>query len=318
MAESKREYRYIQFPLCLLQLTYEKPYHGFDLIISYGIINYSQKFSYTIEEVGRQLMYAYYRNQKMIQADLLKTMQRYIDNEELTIEENYCGFGTGGKNFDPFAFEDCELLTLFERDEKFKEAAIIRYQIQQAAKSLNIQIGSIDKTIKRYNEGLKIKYSFEQRFGKDSEVSLKIGMAFKLRDSQIDLDLFRANLAIKSKIGTKDFATISKPEIVSRMIGCKSVEAFNHCKAEKHLKPTVEKYSKRYQMNKILDKLVERRFIMYLSKQGERSIYVSKYIEPENLKKLIEKPDTKTNILNRRKAVSATLFNNKSTTSLQQ
>ena len=102
------------------------------------------------------------------------------------------------------------------------------------------------------------------------------------------------------------------------MIGCKSVEAFNHCKAEKHLKPTVEKYSKRYQMNKILDKLVERRFIMYLSKQGERSIYVSKYIEPENLKKLIEKSNTKTNILNRRKAVSATLFNNKSTTSLQQ
>lgn len=310
MAESKRNDRYIQFPLCLLQLTYEKPYYGFDLIISVGIGNYSQKFNYCIDEVGRQLMYAYYRNRSMIQTDLLRTMQAYIDNEELTIDEDYNGFGTDGK-FDPFAFEDCELLSLFERDEEFKQAAIIRYQIQQAADSLNITIGSIDKEIKQYYEGLKIKNSFEQMFGKDSQVSVKTDMAFKFRDSLEDLDLFRAYIGVKSKIGMKDFATTSKPEILSRMIGCKSKEVYEYYKTKKHLMPTVEKYSKRYHMDKLLDTLVERRFIMYLSKPKVSVIYVSRHLEPEKLGEAIRKTNVKPNLKRRMKVVSESLFNSK-------
>ena len=155
MDKPKREDRYIQFPLCMLQKTFEDPEKGLNLIINFGIVNYSQKFSYDISEVGRQLMYAYYRNQGMIQADLLKTMERYIDSEQLSIDEDYNGFS--GTSFDPL--EDSELLSLFESDTKFKDAAIIRYQISQAAESLDVKINSIDSVIQGHQKGLKIKDS---------------------------------------------------------------------------------------------------------------------------------------------------------------
>jgi hypothetical protein len=166
-----KEAPYIQFPLCLLQNTYGDSTEGFNLILNFGIVNYSQKFDYNITEVGRQLMFAYYRKQSLIQADLLKSMEEYISNGKLSIDDTYYGFS--GANFDPL--EGCELLNLFESDSIFRDAAIIRYQISQAAESLGKLNFNIDHVIKGHQKAVRIKESFEQKFGSDSWPSAKPG-----------------------------------------------------------------------------------------------------------------------------------------------
>jgi hypothetical protein len=303
MEVSNRDDRYIHFPLCLLQTTYENPVKGLNLILGFGIVNYAKKFDYTITEVGRQLMYAYYRAKHLIQADLYKTMERYIANEQLTIDEDYNGF-VGGK-FEPDNLSD--LLSLFESNDEFKQGAIIRYQITQAADSLNIKIGNIGNIIINYHEGQTIKNSFEQKFGSDSLASVKPDMLFEFRNSLNDLDLFRAYIGIKSMIGQRNFISTNKPAILSRMLGCKSKSAFEHYSKDKNLMPMVAKYSKRHNMDKLLLTLAARGFIMYLSKPKVSVIYVSKYMELEQLGQLIRETKSKQNLKSRMKAIAASL-----------
>ena len=93
----------------------------------------------------------------------------------------------------------------------------------------------------------------------------------------------------------------NKPAILSRMLGCKNKASFefyttNKYNKDKSLLSTVAKYSKRYQMDKLLLTLAERKYIMYLSKKDTRFIYVSKYMEPEELKDLINYTKEKQNL----------------------
>jgi hypothetical protein len=130
-------------------------------------------------------------------------------------------------------------------------------------------------------------------------------MAF--RDAKVDLDLFRAYIGIKSMIGQRTFISTNKPAILSRMIGCKSKAAFQHFSTDKNLMPTVEKYLKRYHMDKLLFALAERRFIMFLSKPKVSIVYLSKFMQPEDLARLIRDSKSKQDLKNRMKAVTASL-----------
>jgi len=294
---------YIQFPLCLLQSTYGNSTEGFSHILNFGIVNYSQKFDYNITEVGRQLMYTYYRDKRMIQADLLLAMKGYIKKDKLTIDDDYNGFS--GANFTPD--NESELLSLFESDSIFRDAAIIRYQISQAAESLNIKIYDIDSVIQGHQKAVKIKESFEQKFGSDSWPSAKPGQIIAFRDAKTDLDLLRAYIGIKSMIGQRTFISTNKPAILSRMIGCKSKAAFEQFSNDKNLMPIVEKYSKRYHMDKLLFTLAERGFIMFLSKPKVSVLYLSKFMQPEDLGKLILDAKGKQDLKKRMKAITASL-----------
>ena len=137
-------------------------------------------------------------------------------------------------------------------------------------------------------------------------------MLWQFIDNPKDIDLFRAYIGIKSMIGRRNFISSNKPAILSRMIGCKNKAAFefftaNRYNKNKNLLPTVEKYSKRYNMDKLLLTLAERKYIMFLSKKEVRVIYLSKYMEPEELGKLIKETKERQNIKQRIKNVTATL-----------
>jgi hypothetical protein len=71
------------------------------------------------------------------------------------------------------------------------------------------------------------------------------------------------------------------------MIGCKSKAAFEFYQGNKALLPTVEKYGKKYHMDKLLMMLAQRKFIMYLSRPKTKFMYVSHYMEPEDLSEYI-------------------------------
>jgi len=289
MAESKRDDRYIQFPLCLLQLTYIEPAEGFKIIYWYGVIKSINIKNVHIYSVKDKLIKAYNQPQVNIPIELKELIIQYFPDNILN--EN-------------------DLLQALQSDEKFRDAATLWYNVTgkwspEYLKNNNLFIS--------YYRAVKHIESFEQKFRKDAQVSVKINQLTDFISSNTDFDLFRAYLGIKSIIGSKKFAKTNKLVILGRMIGCKSTAAFEHYRTNKYLLLTVEHYigtpaKFRYQMDKILNKLINRGFIMYLSKPKVRDIYISSYMEPEKLMKLIEKSDAKLNIENRRKAVSARLF----------
>lgn len=287
MAESKREYRYIQFPLCLLQLTYIEPVEGFKMIYWYTVLNSVKNEGYNNIVVCRHLMNAYNELDDNIPTKLKELITQYFPDNILN--EN-------------------DLLQVWKSDEKFKDTAIIWYKITHYWRPETLKKWNINILFDEYYKAVKHIESFEKNYGKDAEVNVKQEMLAEFINSANRFDSFRAYLGIKSKIGLKKFVKINKPDILGRMIGCKSTAAFEHYKTNKYLMPTVEKYSKRCHMDKLLKDLIKSGFIMYFSNQGWRYIYLSTYMEPEKLKKLIEKSNTKINIENRRKAVSASLF----------
>lgn len=293
--KNKRDDRYIQFPLCLLQGTYQNSYNTLNIILDYGIVKYSKSFKYDITEVARQLMYAYYRNRNMIQNDLYSMFCGFIDNDLLSTDEDYNGFS--GASFYP---DDSiqELLKLFESNPEFKEGAIFRYQIAQSANFLNISIGNIDSTIRNYTSGFIIKEQFEKSYGPDCCPGIKPSQLFEFRDSGKDLDLFRAYIGIKSLIGQNNYVSTHKTVILSRMLGCKSNDSLKaFLKSNKDAKEIYDKYSGRKRMNNLLYKLMERGFIIVLSKKHESRIYVSvKLKTPDELVNAILKNRNENNL----------------------
>jgi hypothetical protein len=306
----KKEFKYVQFPNCLLMQTYDDIEKGLRMIIDYGIVHYAKKQSYNLHDVARQVCYDYYRNRDLLQYSVINTI-RVAENHDQFSEVDHDGF-----SWDSFNPEDNinEILLLFENDSSFKKTCILNYQIHLVCSQdqLNIKLRSYQRTIETYDKAVKIQESFERQFGPDAMPYCKVSMLWQFIDNPKDIDLFRAYIGIKSMIGRRNFISSNKPAILSRMIGCKNKAAFefftaNRYNKNKNLLPTVEKYSKRYNMDKLLLTLAERKYIMFLSKKEVRVIYLSKYMEPEELGKLIKETKERQNIKQRIKNVTATL-----------
>ena len=305
-----KEYAYLQFPLCLLGETYKDPEHGLNMIIGYGIMNYAKKLPYELNRVAMQAIYDYGRNHDKLQPYLAKNMTEAVDDGTILYEDEFNGFDSKAK-FKPDP-DLCinPMLKLFDEDPDMREEAILNYQLHLAASEdhLSINISSNAFIKSDFDEASIIKQAFEERFGPDAMPIIKKDLVYEFRDEQLhDIDLFRAYIGISSIIGRRNFANTNKPAILSRMIGCKSRAAFEYYSQEPHLRPTIERYSKRYQMDHLLHTLRDREFIMMLSPKRRRSFYISKYMAPEDLAKLIKQSQNRYGMRERIKQAAATL-----------
>jgi len=94
------------------------------------------------------------------------------------------------------------------------------------------------------------------------------------------------------------------------MLGAKSEAAMEYVLCDE-TRATYEKYSQRYHFDKLVEKLCERKFLMFLSKPHTRSIHVSTFMAPLQLAKLINtsKASSRTYKLSQRiKEASASLI----------
>lgn len=305
MDQKEKEYKYLQFPLCLLMETYKDIGTGLNLILNYGLMYYAMKQKYNLRDVAKQICYDYYRNESDLPGRIVNVINT---SDEFIPDVNYNGFS--GAEFNP---EDNieQILSLFEQDQEFKDECILRYRIHTAAAFFNVQVNS-ETTLRAYKKALSIKESFEAKFGPDVFPSCKPDMIFQVRDgNHKDIDFLRAYIGIRSMLGNRNFISSNKPAILSRMIGCKSKAAFEYYTngkfKDKTVLPTIETYSKKYHMDKLPLNLAERKYIMFLSKKQVSIIYLSKYMEPEELGKIIKETKDKQNIKQRIRNVTASL-----------
>ena len=304
------QYAYLQFPLCLQGETYKDRMKGMNLIFGFGIMSYAMKLPYEMNRVAMQAIYDYGRNHDKLQPYMAKCISDAIDDGTILYEDEFNGFDSKAK-FNPDQ-DNCinPLLKLFDEDATLKGQAIINNQLHVATSKdhLNIEIQSNSKIITFYEEASGIKQNFERRYGPDAMPFCKVDHVLKFKNEQIhDLDLFRAYIAISSIIGRRNFTATNKPAILSRMIGCKNKSAFEAFSQEPHLRPTIEWYGKRYQMDNLLHTLRDREFIMYLSPGRRRSFYISKYMAPEELATLIKQSVNRYGMRERIKQATATL-----------
>lgn len=315
MDRKEKDYAYVQFPLCLLKETYSNIEKGLHMMINYGIVNYAMKIKYNLFDVAKQLHYDYTRNREYLQDYIIDKLSECPD---YLVDESQPGFD-GVKGFKPdddLAINP--LLDLFKSDETLNESAILNYQIHIAISKdhLNLVKLSYAIIIDNYNKALSKQRYFESGykfpFGQDAMPYCKIDMIFDFIKNPKDIDLLRAYIGINSMIGRRNFISTNKPAILSRMTGCKSKAIFEYYTTDKYNKdknilPTVERYSKRYQMDKLLLTLAERKYIMFLSKEKVSVIYLSKYMEPEALKDMIIQTKEKQNLKKRIKEAAANL-----------
>jgi hypothetical protein len=294
----EKEFSYVQFPLCLLMETYKKDVESsLRLILRYGIMNYALKLKYNLQDVAKQVCYYYYRKQDVIQSSILEKIEKAIDEDLFTPDEYYNGFA--GDTFQP---DDniSEILNLFESDPQFKADSILNYRLHlcTSINHLGISIASNDCLIKSYNTTLQIKKNFEDKFGPDAMPFCKRSMLFEFIENPNDIDLFRAYIGIKSLIGQKVYVSTHKTVILLRLMGCKSNNALkDFLKSNKVAKEIYDKYSVRRKMDRLLFKLMEKGFLIVLSKKHESRIYISAKLKtPSELANAILKDREKNNL----------------------
>jgi len=304
--DKKNEYKYLQFPLCLIKETYKNVDHGLNLIIRFGIMHYALKIKYNLQDVAVQLMYYYYRKQDVLQKDIFKRLESAADRGDLITDQDYNGFIQG--KFEPL--EGSGIMELLEANPKLKEGAILNYQLHIATSKghLNFGIKNNDEIIQSYNEAKKIKENFEDNFGPDSMPSVKTNILLDLRKNTNNIDILRAYIGILSLIGQRNFISTSKPVILSRMIGAKSKDAYTFFSDDPMIQPTIKKYSHRYWMDKLLDTLAQRKFIMCLARKHERKLFVSRYMEPMQLAELLKSRQDKHELKKKQKEALQHLY----------
>lgn len=305
-----KEYGYLQYPLCLQIQTFKDREKGLNQAISYGIVNYAKKLKYQMTDVAKQTLYDYFRNHSLLQPRLSGKLSDAIEEGSILTEGDNPGFDGKGSYSPENDFTVTPLLKMFEDDPQLRDDAVLNYQIHLATSEnhLSIKVGSYGSNIKRYEEARSLQETFEARHGGDAMPYCKNSLLFQYRDNPAsDIDVLRAYIGINSLIGRRNFISTTKPVILSRMIGCKSKTAFDYYSKDKFIRPTVAKYSTRYHMDKLLMTLVEQKYIMYLTRPHVSLIYVSKYMEPEELAKLVNQSQCRYALRGRIKAASQTL-----------
>jgi len=270
--------RYLQFPLCLLRNLFADKLKTINDIIEFGLYRYAKKQDYDLFEVARQMMYCFYRKQGDLTNDLRRMIQRYIDSENIQIDDDYNGFS--GSEFNPET-EIGNIMELFNTDNNFMEKAIEFYQIRQACSRdlLNITC-NFDYVLKH---GKEIEKTIPEG---EPYPSINKSLFFDFRDhekTEFDMMQFACYIAIRSILGEKPYCRTNKEMILCRAFGYKSNKELP-ATMNPVIKELFDKYNKRYHIDRILQSL-ELNWNILIYSHNIRGLYIglSKKITLESM-----------------------------------
>ncbi len=290
MNESKdiKKFRYIQFPLCFLSeiIEFENPKRGYELIMSFGLINLAEKLNISYDNIAKQIVYNYFiNNGKQLTTGFLQKIEKYIKKDQIIIDGH--GFDYTGREFNVDEEVIKSFTEVFEKDKKFYDEAEFHYRVWQAAKLLEITINNMNNVIKLYEKGREKLENFQVQFGRDAWTSVRTDLLLSAKDERLSEDLFCLLAGVRSKIGRRNYVHTYKVEILNRMIGAKNDKTAEELLKNENIRFYYEKFKNRYQFNKLIDKAVDRQLLTFLS--CKRGYYVSIRFRPEKLQDMIQR-----------------------------
>ena len=211
--------------------------------MDYGIYRYSNLFSYALNDVARQLIYDHY-NDKL--GDALKKCIEDLNSDIIGCNDDYRGFSTTGQFEVDEEIE--ELLKCFNSDENFTLKAIEHYQMHLALKSFGIKNVNIEQTLAI---GKQVEMEIPE---KEPMPMLSVNLLIDyLRDEKSEFEIAQllAYMAIRSILGKKPYGRTNVKLVAARMFGYSSHKAIP-AELNPAIKALMIKYTKRYQMGKLL------------------------------------------------------------------
>jgi len=262
---------YIQFPLFLIRGIFADKNAVINKILDYGCYQYSKRLEYSTIDVAKQLIYDLYSDK--LGAALTECVKA-LNSDIIGCNEDYRGSFAFGLDFQP-SDEIEEMLTHLDNDNFFTKKAVEYYQMNQVLKSFGIN-GNIEDML---NKGKQIEMEIP---AKEPMPMLNVKMLLNFRDkdkTEFDIAQFMAYMAINSIIGTKQFAKTNKNHIISRMFGFSSIKTIPP-NLSKDVRELINKYSKRYQIDKLLRQL-ELAWSISTYSYRMRCLYVGKNVSLE-------------------------------------
>lgn len=248
-------FKYILFPLPLIQEIFKKPKNGFSDIFDIGIYRVSQILEISEHNALKQLIFCYYRGGL---TDSLQKKLYQLEKEEIFFrDDDYNGFN--GHEFVPD--EDIECIYEYCKEHPDFQNEIEEFHRLRQVKSvldISFNIASICKTYKDYNQAYN-------GFKNQPLVSIKKDMMFDYyQNNKTDYEkaLFAMYAGIRSIIGNKDFAETTGSMIKCRMFGAKNSTELESILKDKKVFAAYKQYTTDYHYKKMLKELVARGFLM--------------------------------------------------------
>lgn len=288
--ENKAEYKYFTIPLPIIQRIYTHPKTAMQDIINVGIYKTASYESVDIDNALQQLMYCYYRQEHALTDNLRRILDTLIDEGSINIDEDYNGFDRDNFHVE---HEDIEgLYSLIENDDDIKEQIIIWHQVRQSESILEFKFteGGLPETMKQAEKVLSVLPEC------NTLITVKKNMMYEYRNkkkSAFEIDLLVCYLAIRSIIGIKTHGYTTKKAVLMRMVGCNSLadEADNielkNILKNKPLKAVYDKYSSISKLDKLLNTLVQWRFITKIGMKELRRTYFSTKLNLQELEEAV-------------------------------
>lgn len=248
-------FKYILFPLPLIQEIFKKPKNGFSDIFDIGIYRASQTLQITEHNIFRQALFCYYRGGL---TDSLKNKFDQLEADHIFSPDAYnCGFD--GNEFAPDVDIEC-ISEYCKEDPLFQVDLEEFHRLRQMKEVLNMsfEISSVINTYYKYN----IVYD---SFKNQPLVSIKTQMMFDYyqnKKTDYEKALFAMYAGIKLIIGNKDFAETTGNMIKCRMFGAKNKQELESILKDKKVMAGYSRYITDYHYKKMLKELIARGFLM--------------------------------------------------------
>ena len=282
------QFRFFQFPLLLLKdlhLDYNKAMND---ILVFSAVDFSLKQKVKDSDAAKQALYSYYRKKGL--TELIRLVDSYVEEGEITYDDHNIGFTADGKNFNP---DTSEILPLLEEDNELKVMARLNCQLTKIESFFGIKVSDYDQIFERYDRIKSTVFKHEERFGKDPRPTVEVDLFFDLRKEYSPI-LFSAYMAIKSIQGPNNFCATNKNVILMRMLGAKSNEALQAHLEIPEIKEIYHKYSRtgkalRYHIDKLFNRLRNRGLLKakFYPRSMGRKILMSTRLEDEQVAELM-------------------------------
>ncbi|MCD7978436.1 MAG: hypothetical protein LUG51_15320 [Tannerellaceae bacterium] len=276
--KKKGDYYYLILPLHAIQRIYTHPETAMDDLFCLGVHYLSQSIKRKLTHSLEQVLYCYYREYDQL-TEGLKTC---LDS---LVKKGYTDMDRKDQVFFENTFDVSEIVadlqTYIKSEKDTGFAAMVQEfdRLRTVKKMLGVSFPVPDMI-------RKIKKLEGYRKEGDALVHVKPDILLDYMQhpkTNYEKDLLACYLGIRSILGNKQYVYTTKDFIACRMIGFKSPAQAERRIKDKRLQQVYETYSKRYQMDKILNRLVDKRFLVKLAVPAHRCIYFSTRLTIEEL-----------------------------------
>lgn len=280
--------KYFNYPLCLLQrINDDEDKKGLLDIISFAVMNFSERINYSPDSITKQMIYLYYRRPYFLTDPVKNHIDRLYEEEAIEKDEDYQGFTSMGEAFDP-EIEKLDLKKEFDTSPEFYRECVDIYKQHQAVELLKLNPELITEIRQQYEIVKKFFESFESKNGPDAWTSVSNNMIFNVFNGTLSLDYLRLISAVKSVLNKKNLNLTYKSVQLCRMFGCKKMQILNELFNENpELRVKHALLSRRRQWEKLIDSAMEKGYFSYFS--TGRQFFVSITMTKDELKNTVEK-----------------------------